>query len=294
MIRTHFIALFTAFAALALAGCSEAQEAESADPPLYRIIGSDGTVEGWMLGTIHALPDGVRWRTGTVQRIIDDADYLVVEIAALDDRESLTRTFRELATTPGQPHIYDRVSPANRDALSGLIARSPFAPDDFSATETWAVSLMLAQVSSTGKTANGVDKAVIRDFRGREVREFEGGPEQLGIFDRLPEQDQRDLLDGVLIETELAEKDPGQLSRAWTSGDEAALEQATLTGIMADPELREALLVRRNRNWVAQLLPMLEEPQRPLVAVGAGHLVGADSIGAMLKKHGYTVERIRQ
>ena len=294
MIRSRLFALLGAFALLAMSGCADAPERDEADPPLYRIIGSDGSIEGWMLGTIHALPDGVRWRTKGVERVIRNADYLVVEIAALDDREGLTRTFRELATTPGQPHIYDRVDSASLAALSRLISRSDYSPEDFSSTETWAVSLMLAQLSATGKTANGVDKAVIRDFGGRDVREFEGGAEQLGIFDSLPEKEQRDLLKGVLEETEVAERDPGRLSRAWISGDETALEEATLTGIMADPELRNALLVARNERWTAQLLPMLNAPERPLIAVGAGHLVGDDSLPAMLKTHGFTVERIRQ
>ena len=37
-------------------------------PPFYEISNANGEVEGWMLGTIHALPDGVNWRTPAIDQ----------------------------------------------------------------------------------------------------------------------------------------------------------------------------------------------------------------------------------
>jgi hypothetical protein len=278
----------------ALSGCSSQPEpaSEPANPLIFEIVNSDGEIEGWMLGTIHALPDGTDWRTPAIERAVDAADYLMVEVANLDDRGAIAATFTRLATTPGLPDLPLRVAPSQRAALNALVSRSAARGSTFSTTETWAAAIMLAQVDAEGNPENGVDRALIRDFAGRDVREFEGAADQLVIFDRLPERDQRDLLEGVVREASDENADRGRLRRAWLSGDIAVLEEATNTGIMADPELRAALLVDRNTRWLALLAGELRAPERPLVAVGAAHLVGPDGLPAMLEARGYIVRRV--
>jgi uncharacterized protein YbaP (TraB family) len=280
----------------ALTGCVAAEE-EPAPPPsplLYEVTGPDGAVEGWMLGTIHLLPDDLEWRSAAIDTVVDNADRLVVEIAGLEDREAIARLFAQLATTPGLPALEQRVPPSKRAQLDAMIARSGRDSGDFRAIETWAAALMLAQVNSLGDPANGVDRMVVREFEGREVLEFEGAEVQLGIFDRLSEKDQRVLLNEAIMDRDEAREDANALLRAWLSGDEAAIEKATVTGAMEDREIRDALLVRRNRAWVRRLVPLLRARERPLVAVGAGHLVGPDGLPALLRAHGYSVRRIGQ
>ena len=294
MIRKTCAHVISVIVALTLAGCFDPPEdgGPAPDPLLYEITDSDGEVEGWMLGTIHALPDGVKWRTENIDLVVGKADYLIVEVAGLEERRSMAATFQSLANSPDQPPIEQRVYPEWRPALSDLIDRSGYSEDDFDDTETWAAALMLAQVDAPGDPANGVDRAIIRDFAGREVREFEGALAQLRIFDRLEEADQRDLLEGVLEETGKLRDDPARLRNAWLSGDEKALEEATYSGIMADIELRDALLVQRNLGWAAVLDEELEGGPRPLVAIGTAHLVGPDSVTAMLEERGYSVKRL--
>ena len=53
--------------------------------------------------------------------------------------------------------------------------------------------------------------------------------------------------------------------------------------------LRAQLLVARNRNWVPQLKAMLASGKTHFVTVGIGHLVGRDSVVAMLRAKGYRV-----
>ncbi len=284
----------TAIASLALSGCFQEppEPAPDTSPPLFEITNSEGAVEGWMLGTIHALPDDVAWRTEAIDRVIDQADMLVVEIANLDDRQAIADVYAELAISPNLPPLPQRLPPSQRAALSNMIERAGLKPAQLTSTETWAAALALAQVDAQGDPKNGVDRIVIEEFDGREVIEFEGAVTQLTIFDSLPEDDQRDLLSGVVEESQLARENPGRLRDAWLKGDTATLEQATTTGIMADAELREALLVKRNRAWSGRLSAILRAEQKPLVAVGAAHLVGGDSLSAMLEQRGYTVTAI--
>ncbi len=282
-------------ACLLLAGCQKEPASDSGEnaPLLFEVTSASGEVEGWLFGTIHSLPDDVVWRTTKLDRAIVEADKLIVEIANLDDKAALFEIYRQLAMTPGQPNIGMRVPHSSRPALLKLIDEAGYSPRDFHAMETWAVALNLAQTLEVGDSDNGADIILIREFAGRQVTELEGAERQLATFDNLPEKEQSDLLVAVIEETQSRGKDPAKLQRAWLAGDIAMLEAATREGMMADPELREALLIERNRDWDRQLADILVKEPRPLVAVGAGHLVGEDGLPAMLEQRGYEVRRIQ-
>ena len=281
---------------LALAGCSDAPGKEAAEAPpnplLYELAAADGTVEGWMIGTIHALPPGTDWRTPAIDRVVTDADLLVVEIAALEQRGAIAEAFTRAATSPGLPPLNERVAPELRADLAALMDRGGLDERRFATTESWAAALTLAQVYAEGDPEYGVDRALIRDFARRPVRELEGAATQFAIFDRLPEGDQRDLLESVITGAGEAGTQARDLRQAWINGDAAAIEAATLTGILADPELRAALLVERNRRWTDAIVPLLARPERPLIAVGAAHLVGPDGLAALLTARGFAVRRL--
>ncbi len=285
--------------ALALAGCSEGETApdilqtgQQANPLLLEITNPDGEVEGWMLGTIHALPDDTDWRTPAVDRVIDDADRLLVEVVGLDNSELIGQIFVGLATTPDLGPLPARVTPELREPIGEMIELSQIEPAQFENTENWAAAIMLSSVGAVGKPRNGVDRFLLTKFRSNETQAFETVTAQLSIFDNLAPSDQRDLLEGTVREWMASRDNPGDLTRAWLAGDEDALVAATSTGIMADAELRAALLVDRNRRWMPILLDNMEQTDALLVAVGTAHIVGPDGLPAMLEARGYTVRRL--
>lgn len=281
---------------LALAACGE-ELSEGAghapSPLLFEITDGEGEVQGWMFGTIHALPDGTVWRTKALEEANAQSDFLIVEISNLGDRAAVSKVYNQLASNDPPGPFLLRVDRTRKAELKALLRRSSFSEADFDEVETWASALMLAQLAKSGKSENGVDRAIIRDFRGRDILEFEGARKQLSIFDRLAQEDQRDLLHGVMDEIAKAKVEPGALRKAWLQGDEETLIKATQSGIMADPELYEAMLVKRNQDWLAQLLPILSKEAKPMVAVGAGHLIGPDGLPALLEQEGYIINRIQ-
>ena len=296
MIRAIILALA---GLLALGGCDvdrgdevRVETSPGVAPLIYEVADSRGEVRGWLLGTIHALPDGTRWRTRPIAQAIATADHLLVEIADIDRPESIAVTFGELATTPGMGPLAARIDPSLRPALAEMIARSGIDPARFDSTETWAAALMLARVDASGDPANGVDRALVEEFGPQHVAGFEVSPIQLGIFDRLAERDQRDLLELTIAQWLAGRGKPDRLQQAWLAGDEAALSAAMDEGILSDPQLRAALLVDRNAGWMPTLLAALESPRRPLVAVGTAHLLGPDGLVALLEQRGYTVRRL--
>ena len=290
------LALSALLGALLLAGCSDqpapASQPES-QPILWELASAEGEIEGWLFGTIHALPDGVEWRSALLDGALAEADVLAVEVASLDDGVELGELFTRLAFDDPPGPLAARVDPALADQYQALLTRAKVRRSHFDAMETWAAALTLAQVAQQAKSENGVDRALIRDFGTREIVEFEGAETQLRIFDDLPEKEQRDLLNAVIGETEDYEQDIGRMARMWQAGDAEQLSALTGEGILADPELYEALLAGRNRAWAAQLENLLSAEARPFVAVGAAHMFGDDGLPALMEARGYTVRRIQ-
>ncbi|WP_171033001.1 TraB/GumN family protein [Qipengyuania marisflavi] len=289
--------LLPLFAAFALTACGTQQDtALPADteqaPALWAINGPDGAVEGWLFGTIHALPDDFAWRTPMLDSTLKSADMLVVEVAALDDGAALSQLFEDMAFDRPAGPIIDRIDPQYRDEFDALLVKAKVRRSYFDPMESWAAALALAQVAQSAKSANGVDRALLTSFKGREVVELEGAKAQLAIFDSLPEKEQRDLLNAVLDETASYEDEIGELARTWQTGDTAKLGELTKRGILADKELKQVLLVQRNQAWAAQIENLLSASQRPFVAVGAGHLLGPEGLPKLLEQRGYTVERV--
>ena len=59
------------------------------------------------------------------------------------------------------------------------------------------------------------------------------------------------------------------------------------------PELRAVLMQNRNARWADWLAERMDQPGTVMVAVGAGHLVGRDSVRTLLEAKGYTATRIQ-
>ncbi|WP_390475654.1 TraB/GumN family protein [Altererythrobacter sp. MTPC7] len=284
---------------LAAASCDDARKPPSppihGTPAIWEIASADGEVEGWLFGTIHALPGNARWRSEAVMLAVEEADLLAVEIAALDDGDAIAAVFARLSHTPGQPALTQRVPAELHSQLAELVRRSPYGPNDFTAVETWGAALILAQeAQSSNDKANGVDKALIETFRpGRPVREVEGAVAQLGVFDSLPEEDQRELL-AVTIKEAMRGGDAGRkTAERWLAGDVEGMLDPGEESLLDDPELREALVEGRNRAWMPVITAMLEQRPRPLIAVGAGHMGGPEGLPVLLRAAGYTVTRMR-
>ncbi|MGX7952697.1 TraB/GumN family protein [Tsuneonella sp. HG249] len=283
-------------AALALSACERAAPPDlpAADPALWEIQLADGRPAGWLFGTIHALPDGAQWRTPAIDKAIVGADLLVVEVEDLSDTGKLAATFTRLShSAEGLPPLSERVPADLRPKLGALLTKGGYREADFKAVETWAAAITLAQLADDTRADNGVDRALLRDFRARPVEELEGVEGQFAIFDRLPEEDQRDLLRAVVEEDTMTSADSAKLAKLWLKGDMDAIAREGDEGMLADPELKDAMLVQRNRAWAARIDAMLEAGRRPLVAVGAAHLAPPEGLPELLASEGYTVRRLR-
>lgn len=272
------------------------QRPEPVHPALWQVDGPNGQ-RAWLFGTIHALEEPVDWHSPRIDKALGAADRVVLEVAAIDDDAGIARSFDVLGKAPQPRPLADRIPLQTRPAYQAYLKAYHLDDTPLAAQDTWSAALILAQAAqqATGsKREYGVDRAVKQAAGTRPVEEFEGADAQLRIFDSLPEKEQADLLMLVIKGNPgNADREVQKIETAWKSGDVAGLAGDTQGGLLIDPELRAALLVNRNRAWTSRLIAMLTRGQRPFVAVGTAHLVGPDSLPALLTAQGYRVTRLQ-
>jgi uncharacterized protein YbaP (TraB family) len=281
-----------------LAGCAAeaAPAAKAAHPAMWKLADSDTTV--FLFGTIHMLPKGQGWRTAAMDRALAGADELVLEVADIDDMMASAKAMAKLGMSPGLPPIAERVPESKRAALRAMIAESGYPEAVYDRLETWAAALPLLGVTFKRLGLDpslGIERQIGNPFRasGRTVTGLETVEQQLGYFDTLSEEAQRALLLSVVEDSADTRAQFAAMLAAWASGDLKGIERTFDDETQLSPELKAALMSRRNAAWADWLAQRMARPGTVFVAVGAGHLAGSESVQAMLKKKGLKAKRVQ-
>jgi len=283
--------------ALASAGCAAAQTTSAqaqARPALWKVSDADTTV--YLFGTIHLLPEGLEWRTPALDQAIARSDGLVMEAVLGKDPMKQAQALMKLGVSPGLPPLSERVPAEKRAALAAMIKGTGVPAAVLDRMETWAAGLTLLAVSfqKMGLKADaGVESKLAASYQGKPVSGLETVEQQLGYFDGLSEESQRAFLVGVLDDPAGAKAEFAAMLDAWRRGDTDAIARTFDSEKVMTPELREVLMTRRNRAWAEWIDKRLDQPGTVLVAVGAGHLAGRQSVQAMLAAKGLKAERVQ-
>ena len=274
----------------------QAAEARNA-PALWSVSDADTTV--YLFGTIHLLPEHYQWRSPALDKAVNQSQELVVE-TLVDEKnpQALVSTLMRMALASGLPPIDQRVDPSKRAALDAAIAKSGIPKVALDRMKTWAAAFMLLgdQFRDMGlKAGEGVEPVLKSSFtsEGKPIGQLETNAEQLGFFDSLPEKAQRALLEGAVDSPKASSDQFNAMLSSWQHGDVKAIARSFNHDLAASPELRDALLRRRNANWARWIEERMKQPGSVMIAVGAGHLAGDDSVVDLLKRDGLHVHRVQ-
>ena len=291
--------LFAPVAALLAIGstANAATAPQVARPALWSVSDADTTI--YLFGTIHLLPENTQWRTPKIDQAVNNSQQLIVEtIVDQKNPAKLMQALTSLAFSPGLPPLADRVPAAKRSALADAVRKSGFPAQALDRMETWAAAFILLgnQFRDMGLKGNeGVEMVLRNTFtsEGKPIDELESNLQQLSFFDKLPESAQRQLLEGALDESSDTRDEFQAMLTAWVHGDVKAIARSFNRDLAASPELQQALLKTRNANWKRWIEQRMSQPGAIMVAVGAGHLAGKDSVIDMLERDGYRVRRLQ-
>lgn len=282
---------------LAFGSTAPASARVAPKPALWAVSDADTTV--YLFGTIHLLPENFAWRTPRFEQAVAGSQQLVVEtIVDESNPHEMLSALSGLGFSPGQPPIVERVPAAKRAALETAMAKSGLPRAGFDKMETWAAAFMLlgTQFKQMGlKTGEGVEPVLRSAFKtqGKGVGQLETNRDQLGFFDALPEKAQRALLGGAIEPPQDMTKDFQAMVAAWARGDVEEIGRTFNEQLSGSPELQEILMKRRNANWSRWVQQRMTAPGSVMVAVGAGHLAGRDSLLDMLRKGGFKIRRVQ-
>lgn len=270
-----------------------AAQAATGKHMLWRVQHQGSTV--YLAGSIHALTADAYPLGTAFDKAFADADRLVFEV----DMDSLTARAPEMLTlgmyTNGRT-LRDALAPETWQMLEAALPAYGMPPQVVSALEPWLVAMMLTQIEfqKAGMLPeHGVDMYFHKRAAqaGKPVTGLESVDFQMGLFDSLSEAQQDTFLQMTLAQLDSTPQVISEMRAAWLAGDADAL--ARLTDTMREhPVFHRKLLTARNEAWLPQIEEYIKGDEDVLVVVGAGHLVGADGVVAMLRERGYQVDQM--
>ena len=275
---------------LLLAFTAQAAHARG-ETSVWSMKGARNTV--YLAGSVHALPKGQSEFPEQLERAYQAADVIVLEVD-LDDMNPLdaVKFITTNGTLPADKSLKDVVGAEPYQRIATLAASLEVPEIVIAKLEPWAAALVLTQfaLNKTGFDANlGIDMQITERARtdGKPVEGLETVIDQLSVFDnRSFEEQTRFLLDSADDAPQLND-DLQKLITAWRVGDLRALEKEFLKEREKSPELYDALLGVRNRQWLPKIEALLKEDRDYLVVVGALHFVGRDGLLALLRSDGH-------
>ena len=282
--------------ALMARGPSEHAKGHAPHPALWKLSKGPSTI--YLFGTIHALPPHFEWETPTIRSVLAQSDRLVLEaVIDRDNQQSATALFRLGISPTPLPPLTARIAPKYRASLTTMMGKTQLPAETLNRLKTWAAGMVLfgTTISSLGVSgADGVEEQLKTQFRAanKPVDGLETVDQQFGFFDTLTEAQQRDFLESVVDQKGDDAADFGRMLGSWSHGDEKGIATSFDKDMKKSDALRTVLIARRDQHWADAIVGRLGQPGTQFVAVGAGHLVGPDSVQAMLAKLGYKAERV--
>ncbi|MDC7682809.1 TraB/GumN family protein [Asticcacaulis sp. BYS171W] len=282
-----------AAALLPMGFAAQAKEAPKPAPKMWVIKDADSTI--YLFGTFHLLKADTQWKHAGIDKAFNSADTLYLEVADLDDQAAAQGLVMKYGIDPTKS-LLTPYTPEELEVIRGVYKKYGLDVDQLTMLKPWLASLMLMmkQMEVLGFDPNaGVDKTLLAQARAKNlpVKGLETMDEQMKILaTSLVDEQAKSLLDAAKEDTKTRALFDDML-KAWSTGDQKALEKLLVDEMKTKtPKMYEAVLVNRNRNWIAPIKQILAGSGTQFIAVGAGHLAGPDSVQNMLKKEGVTVE----
>lgn len=276
------------------------------DPAMWRLADDDTIL--YFLGTIHVLPEGFRWRSPLIERVIGEADEVVFESRSEDeDSIDFAAIFggsaeQILSRTPVSQQLSDENLPKWRK-LAELMDLPYFVLDRMPPTLTMLFVGVTASAMQGSSGDYGVETILESEFRaaGKPISAIEDPVAVMSNVLALDEALAIDTLEKMLSEWDgeaLVDFEDGKALVDWDMEHNWARGQLDLESFedwMDDPfsqGLYQILLVDRNRAWADWIIDRLDRPGTVMIAVGAGHFEGPDAVQEILAQRGFAFERL--
>jgi uncharacterized protein YbaP (TraB family) len=257
----------------------------------------------YLYGTIHIPDERVLALPRVVSEAFVQADVINMEIP-LDPQSQMAVAGQMLL--PDGETLKDVLPKKLYQRLDALFSEKNLPLAALGKLKIWAISVQVMLVDHFLDFATRQPLDLMLYTRAQKAGKIVGGletlEEQMAIFDSLSQKEQVVLLEktlDLLAEYKKKGVDPvEELIEVYLKGDEEALWSAMRETYDDDDPLDRKLMKRlfsdRNEKMLKRIEKKLKSApsEKYFFAIGAGHLVGADGLVAMLRKNGFKVLRI--
>lgn len=269
------------------------------DPAMWVARDEDTTI--YLFGTFHLLDGCIDWFNDEVRQAFDASNELVMEINLPDDQAAVAAAMQPLiaryAVDTSGRRLSSRLSADQNRKLNEILSGAGVPAGTFDSFEPWFVNMTLAALMAQrlGMTGEqGAEAVLKRAAAGRNmtigaVETIEG---QIQMFDGLSDEAQLVMLGEMLDDMGQMEQSLPQLVSVWRTGDAEGMDRQLNEGLSENAELRRAMLGARNERWAEWIDERMDRPGTVFMAVGAGHLVGPDSVQSFLQRRNIQSQRV--
>jgi uncharacterized protein YbaP (TraB family) len=285
------LAVVGLLASLSISAATSGQPtaAELNGPPLW--IVRSGSADVYLFGRM-AVGTDTHWLTPTIEAAFDASNSLWLENPRADGNQA-NELIDRLGFADGYS-VLRAIDQTDRDRVLSLLQRAGMSSDTLEGRKAWLANIFLSQLIDRFNNVNGslFPDAVLRqraEAQGKRVfSEWRDLGELVEYSVGLPEAIQIQMLGKALDD---AESYAARLD-AWLRGDMGALATLANATAVAYPDAHREVNGQRNARWVSRIRSMLANTDTEFVAVGIGHLTGADNLLSQLRAAGFSVERL--
>ncbi len=255
-----------------------------------------GQATVYLLGSVHVARADLYPLDPRIEHAFASADVLVLEIDLTRiNLISAAMKMSRAARYPAGDSLERHVSAATMDKLRRHAPGGLLSASTLQQFQPWfvATTILQSRLEKLGyDPSQGLDRHFADQAQGqKEVIGLETMDEQVGLFTQMPESSQVLMLEQTLDDLDQIEPTMQLVFEAWRRGDPKPIDEQLLVPLRTANlrPLFDKLFVTRNRNWTKEIGRYLQSDRTYFVVVGAGHLVGPDSVVDLLERENHPV-----
>ena len=278
-----------------LACSQEERQTETAKHFLWSIQTKKNTT--YLLGSMHLLRQDSYPLAEEIEAAYDDSQKIVFEtdLDGMND-PAMQAKMMALGVYLDDQTLEQDITAATYKLLKERVVATGASMAQFDRLRPWFCGLMLTalELQRFGfDTTYGLDSHFFNKAKkdGKEKIFLESVEYQMNLFANMTPQEQEALLRQTLEDLEVVETMSADMLIAWKAGDADKLNEMMNISFKEHPGIYDRLLIQRNKEWVSKIEALTNQDDNVLVIVGAGHLVGKESLLKLLEQKGYAIEQ---
>ena len=259
---------------------------------------SKGGSDIYLAGTIHLLRPSDLPLPGAYAKALEQSDVLYVEadLNKLQDQQIAQQLMAKMMLPEGETlkdlledETYQLLEKECSSVGLPLVQLSTFKP------ALVIVSLSSMKLMKLGITGQGADMVLMKQVKeaGKPLKFMESVDFQIDLIAKMGEGEEDAFVRYSLEDMGKAEKEFLNLIEEWKVGGNTLMNESAVDMKSKFPKVYDSLLLERNNEWMTKIVPLFDNDETEMIAVGTLHLHGKDGLLSQLKAKGYKVIQLQ-